>query len=223
MNRSLVLRMVLKDWYLCRATLILVTIAGAVCVSLLYLRQASSSYVGVIGALIAVVFLSVLPPIQTIINERKHQNIAFVMSLPISPMAYTASKIVGNFTAFLVIWLAIAGGIIGTIARAGLYGGVIPAAVIVALVPFVAFWLLVSVAIITESELMTMVTMGACNVAYSFVWMVLMQVPGMSESLKSPVAIWSQPVVMIIAGQLMLAVVCLGLTFFFQSRKTNFV
>jgi len=223
MNRSLVLRMVLKDWYLCRATLVLVAIAGAVCVSLLYLRQAASSYVGVIGALIAAVFVSVLPPIQTIINERKNQNIAFVMSLPISPMQYTASKILGNFTAFVAIWLAIAVGVIGTIARAGLFGGVIPAAVIIALVPFVAFWLLVSVAIITESELMTMVTMGACNVSYSFVWMVLMQVPGLSESLKSPVPIWSRPVLLIITGELMLAIVCLGLTFFFQSRKTNFV
>jgi len=223
MNRSLTLRLMLKDWYLCRASLVLVALAGALCVGLLYLRNSSTGLVGLTGALIAAIFASILPPIQTIVNERKHQNLAFAMSLPISPMEYTASKILGNFAAFGVIWLVIAASVIGTIARAGGYGGAIPLAVIVALVPFVAFWLLVSVAIITESELVTLVTMGACNISYSFGWIVLMQVPGMSQNLKSPVPVWSTPVLLIIAGELTVAIVCLGLTFFFQSRKTDFV
>ena len=223
MSRSLTLRLMLKDWYLCRASLVLVALAGAFCVGLLYLRNSSGSVVGLTGALIAAIFVSILPPIQTIVNERKHQNLAFVMSLPISPMEYTASKILGNFAAFAVVWLVIAGSVIGTIARAGGYGGVIPLVVIVALIPFLAFSLLVSVAIISESELVTLVTMGACNISYSFGWIVLMQVPGLSQNLKSPVPIWSTPVLLIIAGQLMLAIACLGLTFFFQSRKTDFV
>lgn len=223
MNRSLTLRLMLKDWYLCRASLVLVALAGAFCVGLLYLRNSSSSLVGLTGALIAAVLVSILPPVQTIVNERKHQNLAFVMSLPISPMEYTASKVLGNFAAFLVVWLVIAGSVIATIARAEGYGGLIPMVVIVALVPFVAFWLLVSVAIITESELVTLVTMGACNISYSFAWIVLMQVPGLSQNLKSPVPVWSTPVLLIIAGELAVAIVCLGLTFFFQSRKTDFV
>jgi ABC-type transport system involved in multi-copper enzyme maturation permease subunit len=170
MNRSIALRLMLKDWYLCRATLVLVALAGTVCVGLLYLRNGAGSVVGLTGALIAAVFVSILPPIQTIVNERKHQNLAFVMSLPISPMEYTAAKILGNFAAFFVVWLVIAGSVIGTIARAGGYGGLIPPTVIVALVPFVAFWLLVSIAIISESELVTLITMGACNISYSFLW-----------------------------------------------------
>lgn len=222
MSQSIVLRMVLKDWYLCRVTLILTAMAGTLCVGLLYLGKSGSSFVGLIGALIAAIMLSVLTPIQTIVNERKHQNLAFIMSLPISPMQYTAAKILGNFSAFLVVWLAIAGGVVGTIAGAG-YGGLIPVAVITSLAPFVAFWLLLSVAIVSESELVTLVTMGACNVSYSFGWYVLTRVPGLSQNLKSPVAVWSEPVVWIIAGELVLSALCLGLTFYFQSRKTNFV
>jgi hypothetical protein len=45
----------------------------------------------------------------------------------------------------------------------------------------------------------------------------------MSQNLKSPVPVWSAPVLLIIAGELTLAILCLGLTFFFQSRKTDFV
>jgi hypothetical protein len=112
--------------------------------------------------------------------------------------------------------------VIVTIARAPGAGGIIPATVITALAPCVVFCLL-AVALVTESELITLVTMGACNVAYSFGWFVLMQVPGLPEHLKSPVAVWSAPVVWIIAGQLALAALCIGLTFFFQSRKRDFV
>ena len=223
MKRSVVLRVVLKDWYLCRVTLTLTAMAGTLCVALLYLRQSGSSFVGLTGALIAAILLSVLTPIQTIVQERKQQNLAFVMSLPISPMEYTTAKILGNLAAFLAVWLVLAGGVIGTIAGTGGYGGVIPLAVITALTPFVAFCLLLSVAIVSESELVTLVIMGACNVSYSFGWFVLMRVPGLPQNLKSPVAVWSEPVVWIIAGQVALAVLCLGLTFFFQSRKTNFV
>jgi hypothetical protein len=215
--------MVLKDWYLCRVLFGLVVTAGAICVSLLYLRQSSASFVGLTGALTAAVFLSILTPIVTIVNERKHQNLAFVMSLPISPMQYTLGKVLGNFSVFLIGWVVIAAGVIVTIARAPGFGGVIPVAVIAALSPFVVFCLLVSVALVSESEFVTIVTMGACNVAYSFGWFALMKVPGLPENLKSPVAIWSAPVVWIIVGQLTVATLCIGLTFFFQSRKTNFV
>jgi hypothetical protein len=64
-------------------------------------------------------------------------------------------------------------------------------------------------------------TMG-CNVRIRS-WFVLMRVPGLQDNLKSPVAVWNAPVVRLIAGELALGVLCLGLTFFFQSRKTSFV
>jgi hypothetical protein len=73
------------------------------------------------------------------------------MSLPISPMQCTTAKMLANVSTFLVVWLAIAGGVIGTIApraRRRCH----PLAVITSLAPFVAFCLLVSVAIVTESS-----------------------------------------------------------------------
>ena len=223
MNRSLVMPLVLKDWYLCRTILLLVAAAGALCVGLLYLRHDGTSFVGLTGALSAAILLSILAPMHTVVTERKQQTLAFVMSLPISAMEYTTAKILSNLSAFLVVWLAIAAGVIGTIARAPGFGGLIPVTVIVALVPLVAFCLLLSVAIVSESELISIVTMGACNISYSFLWFGLARVPGLSQNLKSPVAVWNQPALWIVAGELAFAVLCLGLTFYFQSRKTNFV
>jgi hypothetical protein len=144
------------------------------------------------------------------------------MSLPISPMEYTAAKVGGNLSAFLALWAAIAIGVLGTLARTGIFGGLIPFGMVVALAPFVVFCLLLAVAIVVESEMWAVLTMGATNVSYSF-WFLLMKIPGLPEQLKSPVAIWSRPILWILGGQITVIVVALGLTFYLQSRKRDFV
>ena len=116
--------------------------------------------------------LSILLPMQTVVNERKQHNLAFVMSLPISPMEYTAAKVVGNLSAFLVVWAAIAIGVLGTLARTGVFGGLIPFGLVVALAPFVVFCLLLSVAIVVESEMWAVLDDGRDQCLYSF-WFLL--------------------------------------------------
>ena len=103
------------------------------------------------------------------------------------------------------------------------YGGLIPVALVSALAPFVAFCLLLAVAIVLESETWAMVTMGVCNVSYSFAWFYLLRVPGVKEDLQSPVAVWSQPILSILAVEMATIVLALGLTFYFQSRKSDFI
>ncbi len=161
--------------------LILIAAAGTLSIGLLYLRREVTGSIGLISALIACVLLSILLPMQTIVNERKQHNLAFVMSLPISPMEYTAAKVVGNLSAFLALWVAIAIGVLGTLARTGVFGGLIPFGMVVALAPFVVFCLLLSVAIVVESEMWAVLTMGATNVSYSF-WFLLLKIPGLPSS-----------------------------------------
>jgi ABC-2 type transport system permease protein len=222
MNRALIARLILKDWYLSRLLLVLIGAAGTLSIGLLYLRREDTGTIGLLSALIASVLLSILLPMQTVVNERKNHNLAFVMSLPISPMEYTAAKVVGNLSAFLVLWAAIAIGVLGTLARTGIFGGLIPFGMVVALAPFVVFCLLLAVAIVVESEIWAVWTMGATNVSYSF-WFLLMKIPGLPEQLKSPVAVWSRPILLMLAGQITVIVVALGLTFYLQSRKRDFV
>jgi len=144
------------------------------------------------------------------------------MSLPISPAEYTMSKVLGNLSAFVLLWAAIAGAVLGTIAFIPGAGGVIPLGVVAALAPFVSFCLLLSVAIVTESELLSMVTIGITNVAYSF-WWFLFRLPGFGENLKSPVPVWSGAILTIIGAQISVILLALTLTFYLQSRKTDFV
>ena len=127
MNRALMMRLIAKDWYLSRVPLTLIALAGAVATGLLYSGIKTAGLVGLISALISLVFLSILIPQLTVVNERKQGNLAFVMSLPISPAEYTMSKVLGNLSAFVLLWAAIVGAVLGTIAFIPGAGGVVPA------------------------------------------------------------------------------------------------
>jgi ABC-2 type transport system permease protein len=223
MNATLIRRMVVKDWYLSRVPLSIVAGAGAASGALMYVNTEVSGFIALTSSFIVLIFLGVLLPIVTIVNERKHRNIAFVMSLPISPGDYTAAKIVANVSAFFVLWLAIAAGVLGTIAGAGALGGLIPFGLVAALAPFVAFCLLIAVSLIAESETWSIVTLSACNVSYSFAWFFIVRNARFRHDLQSPMAVWSTPILTIIGGEVAAIVMAIAITFYFQSRKTHFV
>jgi ABC-2 type transport system permease protein len=223
MTSSLVLRLMLKDWYLNRAVLVTIAAAGALSIGALYLRNQFTGVLGMLAAMVAMIFLGILMPQQTIVNERQRQNLAFVMSLPVSPMQYTTAKILANLLAFLALWLPIAGGIVGTVAAAGVHGGVIPLMVVAAVAPFAGFAIFLAVAIVTESAPVAIATMAACNVSYSFVWLFISRIPGFWKDFGSPVAIWSRPMQSIVAAEIATIVLAFVLAFYLQSKKTDFV
>jgi ABC-type transport system involved in multi-copper enzyme maturation permease subunit len=223
MTRTLVWRLMLKDWYLTRTTLAIIAVVGTLSVGSLYLRQGVASLVGMIASLFAVIFLGILVPQQTILNERKRQNLAFVMSLPVSPMQYTMAKILANLAAFLALWLPIVVGMIGTVAATGGFGGIIPLMLVAALAPFSGFALFIAVAIVTESEVVSITTMAATNVSYSFIWLFLSLNKDFWQDMRSPVPVWSALMVSTLAVEAAVIVLAFGLTCYLQSKKTDFI
>ena len=223
MTRSIVLRLMMKDWYLNRALLMVVGVLGAVSIASLYLRHGVTSLLGMLLSLSAVMFLGILIPTHTIVNERTQGNLPFVMSLPVSPMQYTTAKILANTVAFLALWLPIVAGMIGTVAGTHVYGGLIPLMLLAAFAPFVTFALVVAVAIVTESQAGSVAAHFASNVGNGVAWFFIQRSPGFWENLKSPVATWNETMVSILALDIVTIVVALALTFYLQSRKTDFI
>jgi ABC-2 type transport system permease protein len=222
MNRALVMHLVRKDWYLSRHTLVLCAAAGIFAVAILYLRNETAGFVGLSSAVIVLVMASLFLPLNTMVAERKRQNVAFVMSLPISSMEYTLAKILANLSGFFMVWFVITAAVIGTFAGTPL-AGLIPVALVVAMWPFVAFSVLLGVAIVVESEFWAIVTMSIFNISYTFTWYFLIRIPGIGENLRSPVPVWSEPIQWILAGEIAVVVLALGLTIFLQSKKRSFI
>jgi predicted cation transporter len=86
-----------------------------------------------------------------------------------------------------------------------------------------AFFLLMAVALVTESERWSLLVMGACNVSYSFAWYLLIRLPQVRADAASPTPVWSERIVSIIAVEIAVIALSLGLTFYLQSRKTDFI
>jgi ABC-2 type transport system permease protein len=223
MTSSIVLRLMMKDWYLSRTLLVVVGVLGVASVASLYLRDNLIGLVGMAVSLFAVMFLGILMPTQTIVNERMRQTLPFVMSLPVSPMQYTTAKVLANLTAFFALWLPIATGMIGTVAGTRVYGGVIPLMVLAALAPFVTFALVVAVAIVTESQAGSVAAHTASNMGNGLAWYFIERSPGFWQDLRSPVAIWNPTMVSILTIDIVTIVVALTLTFYLQSKKTDFI
>ena len=221
MNRTLVLRLIAKDWYLSRLPLAFIATAGALSTALLYLRNSTTGVVAMISAIITLVFLSILLPQLTVLHERKERNLPFAMSLPISTMEYTAAKVLGNLSAFVALWLAVSTAVLGTLWAAG-FGGIVPLGVVIAFVPFVSFSLLLGVSIVSESEFVAMVVMGACNVSYSFAWLAISRFELLKDA-SGPVPIWNERILVILVAEIVVIAATLALTFYLQSRKTDFV
>lgn len=144
------------------------------------------------------------------------------MSLPISVMDYTTAKILANLAMFLMAWLAIVISVVVVFSAAGMYG-VIPVAIVVSFAPFVAFCLILGAALVSESETITNWIMGACNISYSLLWFFLIRIPSVRADMTRPAAVWSPLILSILAVEVGATAVMLGLTFYLQSRKTEFV
>jgi hypothetical protein len=101
--------------------------------------------------------------------------------------------------------------------------GIIPLILILAGVTFVGFCLIAGVALVTESEGITIAATVVCNSSYSIAWYFIIRNPAIEGGLKSPVPVWSPPVLHILAGEFVVIALMLGLTLFLQSRKRSFV
>ena len=74
MNHALVWRLICKDWYLSRATLAIIAAAGTLSIGVLFIGGETAGFVGLSAALIVAIMLSILLPMQTVVNERKKQT-----------------------------------------------------------------------------------------------------------------------------------------------------
>src|SRR6202041_1828744 len=97
-------------WRLNRVQILICIAAGAAALILTQLGGEGPMLIGTVWFFIALILVGTMLPITAIVNERKKQNLAFLMSLPISSLQYTTGKLVSTVGMFLVPWLALVTG-----------------------------------------------------------------------------------------------------------------
>jgi ABC-2 type transport system permease protein len=229
MNYSMVKSLIFKDWYFQRRAILLSLAGGVVSLGIVVFGGQAGFTIGLIFLVSILAIVSATTVMGNVLGEREHQTLAFVMSLPISYLEYTTSKIVGALLIFVPLWLAIVAGCLGLILAAPVIHGLFAFSVIMAVEILVSNCLLIAVALVTESKGWSTSAIVTGNVAISLVGYIVAHIPGISKGMWGTNGAWSTTIQWSPAASILLAIefaliaLFLGGAFFIQSRKKDFI
>jgi ABC-2 type transport system permease protein len=224
MSTFMVKKLILKDWHLLRGTLLLYLAAGAVALGLVAKGSEATFYAGSILVITVLIALGIHLAMATVVVERTEQTLPFVMTLPISLNDYTAAKILANLLVFLIPWTAITLGTFAVLAgRTGYPAGLIPFSLLVLMEIFASYCLILAVALISESQGWTIGATVFGELALQGVMYYVSHEPTIAATMKGNRIVWSPPALHLLLGEVATILLLLGLTFWFQSRKTDFL
>jgi hypothetical protein len=220
---SLIPALIRKDLEMTWVFPVLAVATGCGALTLFWFGSQPVAISGIVAFFIVLVMLGVTPNVL-IMNERKKQTLAFVMSLPVSGSQYALAKLAAALGMFFVPWLLLVGlALLLIVSTSEMPNGVIPLFFALALLPLIGFLVTTSVAIVAESDTWSNVTMGAVNISYSFVWISVMAIPGLLADVGSPVPVWNETILTALGIELGVIVTIFGLTLYLQSRKRDFI
>jgi ABC-2 type transport system permease protein len=213
-----------EDWRLNRLLISLCIGVGRIALVIAQYAGEVARVLGSVWFFVSLCILGSMLPVSAILSERKKQTLAFVMSLPVSSVQYRVAKALSTTAMFLVPWLTLLLSALLLIETRHLMPhGTIPILLILAMLPLIGFCLISGAAMVGESEGWFMAASIACNSSYWFVWYLLARMPSLTANWTGPVAIWNAAAITILSAELASIAFIVGLTFFFQSRKRNFI
>jgi len=219
MNRAMVQRLVLKDWYFQRWPIAAYLAAGAIAIALIAGGTNGSFYAGTVLMITVMVTAGVSLAMTTVVSERSEQTLPFVMSLPVSTLEYTTAKILANVSIFLLPWTALTVGTLALLAAGA--PGMLPIATLTLVEMLTSYCLILMVAIVTESQGWTIGVMAAANLFLQAYLYYVARMPAVAQSMKGKVAIWDRGTIALLILQVVLSLVFLGLAFVLRARRKD--
>lgn len=224
MNYAMIGRLIWKDWYLQRSMILLSLLGGVVALGIVCLGGQAAFLVGLVLLITALIVAGAQLGVATMVNERKEQTLAFIMSLPISYREYTVAKLAGTLLIFLLPWLLLVLGVCALFAIPhGIPHGLFPFTVIMAIDILVNTCLILGVALVTESQTWTVGAIMVGNVSLNLVGYYVAHRPGIARGMGGSAMLWSPTASAAVGIEFGVIALMLCLTFFLQSRKRDFL
>lgn len=223
-NRSVVRELIWKDLQLNSVPLIVATVVSLLALGLMQVKREIPFFMGMIWFFVGMIVLACILPVNSVVNERKKQNLAFLMSLPVSAIQYTRAKFISTVGMYLIPYLiAISAALWVVYGRHMVPMGALPFGVILLLVPLVIFCIIASAALIFESEGWTMAATLFCNSTSWLTWYFMLRSPVMMADMKSNVIVWRPFEFWALAAEFGVTALIFGITFYVQSKKRDFI
>lgn len=221
---SIVRQLVLKDWYFVRYPMAAYLTTGVGAAVLMSVPHQMAFVVGSILLLSVVVVVGVHLVFGTVTYERSQQTLPMVMSVPITFRQYSVAKLISNVGGFAIAWSVLVAVTLALIlTRDNLPDGLIPFAVIALTELFAAFVLTFSVAMISESEAWTVVTMAIFNIGISIFLNLVGSIPAIGDHMGGPAPVWNGTAILILGILWLIVAAAIPVTLAVQARKKNFL
>ncbi|MEO6011889.1 MAG: hypothetical protein ABIU38_27855 [Vicinamibacteraceae bacterium] len=215
-------RLVLKDLYLTR-WMVAGSMAGGVVGIAMLPFGAVAAYVGGVSLLCTLVILNITVVMSAVVQERKDKVLLFVLSLPVSAAQQTQAKALATTIAFVVPWLLLTAAAAVVIEASGVPNGILPFLVTVLVYLLAYHWVLLAVALVTESNSWpaTVITVG--NISVNFLIPYLLGWPSVYRHMKGSAAIWTSDLLALIGVELLVGIVALGLAIVWRTRRPDVI
>jgi ABC-2 type transport system permease protein len=223
MNYSMVKSLILKDWYFQRKAILLSFAGGAASLGIIAFGGQPGFTLGLILLVTVTAMVSAMTVMSNVLGERENQTLAFMMTLPISYLEYTTSKILGNLLIFIPFWVTIVAGCLGLIVVAPTIHGFFAFTVIMAVEILASTCLLIAVALVSESKGWSISAMVVGNLGINVVGYLVAHIPGIKRGMWGKTIEWSPTATLLVASEVALIALMLGGAFFIQSRKRDFI
>lgn len=222
LNLPVIKLLVAKDWKLFEKQLAACVVGGVAALCLIGMATGWSFYLGSLLMIIVLVCAACFSISTSLLVERKEQTLAFVMSLPVTPLDYYLAKLFGNLITFLVPFLLMLAGTLLVILFTPLPDGLIPLSLLVFGHVLLAYAASLSVAMAVESEgWNTFAMIGSMLLINPFI-MLMGQLPVISEHVKTDIIVFGPIVAAILLFQLLASVAVLVTTGWVHGRKRSF-
>ncbi len=170
MNGTIIPQLILKDLRLNRTSAIVPLAGGAIGIAM-FMRGGLVGVFGIITFFTAMILSASMLPTQCLLGERKHQTLAFLMSLPLSSIQYTIAKMVTALAIFLAPWLMLMiAGVWIILGRADVPKGLLPLFLALCLLVLAGMCIITCVDLVSESEGIHGIAVVAVNVSYGLAW-----------------------------------------------------
>lgn len=222
LNRPVIRLLILKDWQLFEKQLAAYVLAGLGALTLLGLVKPWAFYLGSLALIVVVVAAACFAISNSLLVERKEQTLAFVMSLPVSPLDFTISKLLGNLLTFGVPFCVLLLGTLVVILSTPLPDGLVILASLLFGHILLAYSVSLAVAMQVESEGWNTFAMIGSMVLVNPFLMALGQIESIQGPIRQDAIAWSLPAALILGAQLLVSVVVLVHTAWWHGRKAAF-
>lgn len=222
LNLPVVRLLVAKDWQLFQKQLAAYVLGGVVALCFLGLAKSWAFYVGSLMLLIVMISVSCFAISTSLVVERKEHTLAFVMSLPVSPLDFTVAKLLGNLLTFGVPFVLLLGGTLAVVLFTPLPDGLFVYTLLIFAWLLFGYAISLSVAMSVESEGWATFAMIGSMVLVNPYIVGMSQLPDISRHIEVD-AIYFSPTALLILGTLgTLSVALVAATTWWHARKPAF-